>query len=354
MHRSLFARSRGETLLRHHYRAGDRVVLRSPAEILATLDADGTLNGLPFMPEMLDWYGKSFRVERRVEKTCVDVPPPVFGNRRFPDNDVVVLEGPRCDGQGHDGCKRGCKIFWREDWLRPAESTEVPIQIPTAGLDELRARLRTKSDERHYFCQSTELYNATETFAGNKKVLKLRILFREVRNRDRSVGEVLRFVALWSTQRWLRRLHGDQWLRGPHEQAPVVSLGLHPGDVVRVKSRAEMQATLDSRRTNRGLGICYEMTRCCGAEATVRERVDRLILERTGEMREIRNTVSLQEMRGRGMRGDSQCFCFDQLGDCPRGELMYWREAWLEREAPARTGDDTEANLPVWSARKAR
>ena len=50
---------------RHKFRAGDRVIVRSPEEILSTLDADGTLHGLPFMPEMLDWCGKPFRVERR-------------------------------------------------------------------------------------------------------------------------------------------------------------------------------------------------------------------------------------------------------------------------------------------------
>ena len=70
-------------------------------------------------------------------------------------------------------------------------------------------------------------------------------------------------------------------------------------------------------------------------------------MERTGEMREIRNTVSLQNLRGRMMRpGDSQCFCFDELGDCPRGELMYWREAWLERASSGGTEDETEEALP--------
>ena len=61
-------------------RVGDRVLVRSPEEILATLDADGTLDGVPFMPEMLDSCGKPFRVLRRVEKTCVDAHP----MRRFP------------------------------------------------------------------------------------------------------------------------------------------------------------------------------------------------------------------------------------------------------------------------------
>lgn len=51
-------------------RVGDRVLVRSPEEILATLDADGTLDGVPFMPEMLDSCAKPLRVFRRVEKTA--------------------------------------------------------------------------------------------------------------------------------------------------------------------------------------------------------------------------------------------------------------------------------------------
>ena len=43
-------------------RAGDRVELRSPAEILATLDERGCLDGLPFMPEMLGFFGRPFTV----------------------------------------------------------------------------------------------------------------------------------------------------------------------------------------------------------------------------------------------------------------------------------------------------
>jgi len=49
---------------RHCFRTGDRVVVRSPAEILATLDMDGTLDGLPFMAEMLESCGRPFRIHR--------------------------------------------------------------------------------------------------------------------------------------------------------------------------------------------------------------------------------------------------------------------------------------------------
>ena len=100
--------------------------------------------------------------------------------------------------------------------------------------------------------------------------------------------------------------------------------------MVRVKSRAQIVETLDHNSRNRGLGICYEMTRCCEGVAEVRYRVDRIIDERTGKMRELHDTVTLQNMRNNETLCD-ECLCQDELGDCPRGELMYWREIWLER-----------------------
>jgi hypothetical protein len=57
-----------------------------------------------------------------------------------------------------------------------------------------------------------------------------------------------------------------------------------------------------------------------------------MIDERTGEMREVRDTVILRNVRSKTMiLRDSDCLCAYVLGDCPRGELMYWREIWLER-----------------------
>jgi len=75
--------------------------------------------------------------------------------------------------------------------------------------------------------------------------------------------------------------------------------------------------------------IGYEMMRCCGKQAEVRYRVDRIIDERTGIMLELADTVALQNMRPQALV--EECLCGGQLGDCPRGELMYWREIWLER-----------------------
>jgi hypothetical protein len=50
--------------------AGELVEVRSEPEILATLDAEGRLDGLPFMPEMLQYCGQRFRVFKSAHKTC--------------------------------------------------------------------------------------------------------------------------------------------------------------------------------------------------------------------------------------------------------------------------------------------
>ena len=89
-------------------RPGDLVEVKAPEEILETLDSEGTLACLPFMPEMLEYCSRRFRVHRRVVKTCS------YGTsstmRSFPDDDVVILEGMRCDGTAHDGCQKACHI----------------------------------------------------------------------------------------------------------------------------------------------------------------------------------------------------------------------------------------------------
>jgi hypothetical protein len=311
--------------------AGDRVAVRLPQEILSTLDSTGTLDGHPFMPEMLDYCGKTFRVHRRVEKTCVDVEPPVESNRRFAKNDVVTLEGLRCDGSGHDGCKRGCRIYWKEAWLRPAEGSETVVPVEEAARAELHARLKVKADEERYFCQSTELLRSTEAFPGRMKPWLVRIALRQIRQQDVSPWETAKLFVRWLRLRIHRAISGDDRLRGPHTKGtPIAVLDLKPGELVRIKDFDQIVATLDRKKRNRGISLCHEMTRCCGAVAEVRYRVTRLIEERSGKMRELNHSVTLENPSGEPSMCD-ECLCYGEMGDCPRGELMYWREIWLER-----------------------
>ena len=70
----------------------DWVEVRSKAEILSTLDENGRLEGLPFMPQMFQYCGQRIQVYKRAHKTCDTVsgarlrrpPPPRRGSSRTP------------------------------------------------------------------------------------------------------------------------------------------------------------------------------------------------------------------------------------------------------------------------------
>ena len=86
-------------------RPGEEVEVRSEQEILETLDENGALDSMPFMPEMLAFCGKRFVVEKRADKTCDTVMR--TGGRRLRDS--VHLKGIRCDGSFHGGCAASCR-----------------------------------------------------------------------------------------------------------------------------------------------------------------------------------------------------------------------------------------------------
>ena len=84
--------------------------MRSAEEILRTLDATASLEGVPFMPEMLRYLGSALYVEARMERACDTITP--AGTRRMPD--TVLLDDLRCDGSAHAGCQAGCRLYWKE------------------------------------------------------------------------------------------------------------------------------------------------------------------------------------------------------------------------------------------------
>ena len=130
---------------------GDLVEVKAPQEILQTLDADGAMDHLPFMPEMMQLCGRRFRVSRRVFPVCVTASSP----RTFRGDDIVTLDGVRCSGAAHDGCQKACVIFWREAWLRKVEDTATQSQVDLRSLDRLRTRLKVSIGLKAYYCQAS-------------------------------------------------------------------------------------------------------------------------------------------------------------------------------------------------------
>jgi hypothetical protein len=332
-------------------RAGDVVAVRSLAEILGTLDSGGSLDGLPFMPEMLEFCGKRFRVLNRVVQATVD--DAFLSNheesfvREFRNNDVVTLTGVRCLGVDHDGCQRGCALFWKEAWLEKVDRHEGVAQresiaasfVPGRSILPWRSILKTRTEPGKYFCQSSEFLKATLHLSAWQRVQKC---FSAVAAGNISALGMARRILVWMWWKVRTQLFGEH-ARGTRKTTPAEFLDLQPGELVEIKPIQEIVTTLNNRGRNRGLHFSADQRPFCGGRYRVRSRADRFIAEGTGEMKHFRDTVILD-----GVLCDSACFAF---GGCYRCDLLYWREIWLRRveSQPGNTGSDTGLSAAVSS-----
>jgi hypothetical protein len=322
-------------------RAGDTVQVRSKSEIIATLETTGTLDGLPFMPEMVKYCGRQFRVFKRVDKVCDTIDKTGFRRMR----NVVILDNLRCDGESHGGCEAECMLLWKEEWLKPTAPRR--IETSTVRCDEQSkfnysmagkgacvkecikdACLGTRQSDRTnavdgeiFMCQATELKRATTSLPRWDPRPHWRVF---------SSGNLQFFP--WITGLLIIIFNAVQRLRNgavyPHleqgtlTRTPSEELNLQPGEVVEVKSWAEIMKTLDRNNKNRGLWFDVEMMKFCGRRFKVHSRVRRIINEKTGKMLQLSNSCII--LSGVACNGDCHEFC-------PRSEYIYWREIWLKR-----------------------
>ena len=66
---------------------------------------------------------------------------PHTGSRRM--DSTVYLEDLRCDGSAHGGCQAGCKLYWKDAWLRRVDAS--PLRAPTPGRRQAGAELERGS-----------------------------------------------------------------------------------------------------------------------------------------------------------------------------------------------------------------
>jgi hypothetical protein len=302
----------------YSFSEGQTVWVRSLRDILRTLDADGKLDGLPFMPEMIRYCGRSFRVSCLPTKTCVEG----VGFRGL--TGIVFLDDIRCDGDSHDGCQRGCLLFWKEAWLSDQPPTQSSVHQDESA-EQLGANLKTMQGER-YFCQSTELAGATSEYQEDEAFQrgKLRQYLGDVWLGEISASEFIQRAAKAVLNRFKRLVGMDTSgkVRGHRLKTDTVSLDLQPGEWVEVKNRKEIEQTLDIDGKNRGLLFDPPMLAYCGHRYRVAGRLQKIILEETGRMIPLQNTVVLDGVT-----------C--QAWNCPRANLHFWREIWLKRVVPA-------------------
>lgn len=347
------ARSRLSKQMSLGLHAGDWVVVRGKEEILATLDAQCRLDGLPFQPEMLAFCGKRLRVYKTAHKTC-DSTVHRSGGRRM--HDTVHLEGARCDGALHDGCQADCVFFWKEAWLQ--RSGDVPVR-PVPGLgsgpnenDVLRATHAPGSDaaDPTWVCQTTAVYEASEPL----RWWDMRQYVRDITSGNHSAWHMCKLLTLAGYRKlvhlgvgyrfWVAAYDALQRLRGgrpfpaiagqvPNGQpTPAEALALQPGEWVEVKTPAEIAKTITLAGFNRGMRHDPEMLKYCSARFRVQARVNKLIHEKNGKMTTMKTPcIQLENV-----------YCRAELTEyrlgCPRASSTYWREIWLKRVDPPSQG----------------
>jgi hypothetical protein len=293
---------------------GDIVEVRSYSEIAGTLDTNGCFESLPFMPEMLSSCGEKYTVYRRLEKTCVEG----YGARLLPD--TVTLKSSYCDGSFHDSCQRCCPVLWKEAWLRPIRSGDSGTGTASVGESSSVNAFRTRKEEHRYFCQSTELAAATRYLFP----ITFKRCTSEFRNKNVGLREAFRYLWIPLIVKVKTKACGLSSVQpvGTSDSTPTLELNLQPGEWVEVKQPAEIALTLDRQGRNRGLSFTPQMLPFCGKRYVVKGRVDRMILETTGRMRQFKHTVILE---------DVTCDGHTVLGGCSRLVYNLWREAWLRR-----------------------
>ncbi len=338
--------------------AGDWVEVRSKEEILRTLDGQGHLDGMPFMPEMLRYCGQTFQVYKRAHKTCDYSTNYPYHTRNL--KDTVHLE-TRCDGEAHGGCQAGCLLYWKNAWLKPLSGP--PVKVATLPAEELsRGNTMTAGGQDEsvlwnhtlvsdpnggpptYLCQATQIPHATTPLAwwdvrqyiedyrsgnvGLKRIFGGLVysIYYHLSQAGIGLGPVMR----WFYDRFHRLWGGTLFPRTPGRipagsPTPSGSLNLQPGELVRVKSHEEILKTVDSSNRNRGMYWDAELVPYCGGTYRVAKRVFRLIDEKTSKMVEMKNPCIILDTVVCQARY-SPCRML-----CPKSMYPYWREIWLER-----------------------
>jgi hypothetical protein len=336
-------------------KSGDYVEIRSKEEILRSLDKNGRLEALPFMPQMFQYCGQRHQVYKRAHKTCDTVN--WTGGRKLPH--TVHLE-VRCDGQAYGGCQAGCLIFWKEAWLKPVAPAGSSLLNQSPPIDRVddkeccteedvrrgtRAESQEQGTEITYACQATALPDFTTPLHW----WDVRQYAEDYTSGNASAGRLFRgFVYVgyyYLTQAWRKRLGKlPQWVydrfqalwggvpfprrRGTisaGHDAPACTLDLQPGELVRVRSHAEILSTIDEEFKNRGLAFDAELVPFCGRVYRVKTRVTKFIDEKKGVMKLLKTpAVILEGVWCNSRYSDRRMFC-------PRSIYSWWREIWLER-----------------------
>jgi hypothetical protein len=297
----------------HRCLVGDTVRVKPLEAIRATLDADGCVDGLPFMDEMARACGRTMRVYRVLDKIYD------YGRSRLMRriDGCVLLIDARCDGSAHDGCEADCYLIWKTEWLEPVDHA-----APSGAPAPLALAPQPAFDgQKVYRCQYTMLTGASRPMPQLGFYAALG---------PWAAGNVTAGAFLLTTA--TAAFNALQEWRGgatypakptPSEDPSIRGDVLQAGDWARVKLPPELARAMNRQSKHRGLWFDRDMLKFTGGVFQVRRRVERIIDIHSGRMIAMKTPcIALEDVH---LTGEFQCF-----GE--QHDFLYWREAWLTLE----------------------
>jgi hypothetical protein len=294
---------------------------------------------------MLGYFGSAFTVEAQVERACDTVG--YTGVRRL--KDTVILDDLRCDGAAHAGCQAQCRLYWKQAWLRSASEGERSREASSIdGFDELKRLAEANVhgadstvEEPTFRCQATELLRASEPVGW----WSVRSLLHELTSGNVGPWRFVRVMTRIVVEEIARRLGLLSQPFRPRdltEQRGVAppARGLRPGELVQIRTKAEIGETLAPNGKNKGLWFDREMVPYCGRTARVKTKVERFIDEGSGRLVELSSDAYiLDDVVCESSRSEGRWFC-------PRAIYPWWRECWLQPLEQRPQEADVEAGPP--------
>lgn len=129
-------------------------------------------------------------------------------------------------------------------------------------------------------------------------------------------------------KKWLKQTYRlfTRWLGTSTPQTRTKAFSpvtpFQAGDLVRVRSREEIQATLDPFKELKGCAFLPDMYRYAGTQQRVLKSMQNFMDERDYKLKKVRGVILLENI---------VCNGAPAFGPCDRCCFLFWREEWLEK-----------------------
>jgi|GEM_PF-1030296 hypothetical protein len=170
------------------------------------------------------------------------------------------------------------------------------------------AKACLQQDEK---CQIMSLSDLSETPSS------FQIAWQRVKNLKWTFGRRILYL-----RNWIMDVAREKEGRFKNSKSQCAPLDLKPGDLVKVKSKKEIQKTLNRWNKLKGCGIMDGMWKYCGTEQRVLKVVRQFLDERDYLMKKCKGIVILEGVICDGTKW---------FGQCDRSCYYFWREEWIEK-----------------------